>query len=1303
MTTRPTPADTPHEAADAVPPAAVPPAAAALFRLGSWLRRGTPSEDARQLFLDGGRQADAFYRQRWSYDKVVRSTHGVNCTGSCSWKVYVKDGIITWESQQTDYPTTGPDMPEYEPRGCPRGAAFSWYEYSPTRIKHPYVRGVLLDLYREARARLGDPVAAWTDVTADPERARAYKSQRGRGGMVRVSWEEAAEIIAAAYVSTLEQYGPDRIAGFSVIPAMSMISYGAGSRFHELIGATMLSFYDWYADLPPASPQVFGDQTDVPESGDWFNAQYLIMWGSNIPLTRTPDAHFMTEARYHGQKVVVVSPDFADNTKFADDWLRVQPGTDGALAQAMGHVILTEFHVKRREPMFLDYMRRYSDAPFLIELDPLPAPSTPIDEDGPGSAGARAAGAAGSAGAGTGAPAGQAAPDRQAAGAAAPAVRVPGKFLTADRMPAGTTERTDNAAFRPLVLDVATGRAVDPGGTLADHFGQQGAGHWNLSLDGADPVMSLMDTDDWIPVEVALPRFDLPPADGQVSIGGGVVVRGVPARLVDGHLVTTVYDLLLAQYAVAREGLPGEWPTGYDDASTPGTPAWQAELTGVPAGAAIKVGREFALNALESGGRSMIVMGAGTNHYFHSDQIYRTFLALTTMCATQGVNGGGWAHYVGQEKVRPITGWSTYAFALDWQRPARQMIATGWYYLTTDQWRYDGTRAEDLASPLGAGTLAGKTTADCLVESARRGWMPSYPTFDRSPLELGRQARAAGMAPGDYVAQELAAGRLRFAAEDPDAPENVPRILANWRTNLLGSSAKGTEFFLRHMIGAESDATTEELPEDRRPSTMAWRPDAPVGKLDLMWTADFRTTSTTLHSDIVLPAATWYEKDDLSSTDMHPFVHAFNAAVDPPWEARTDFETFQTLARLVSRMAPGHLDTQLDVLAAPLSHDTPDEMTLPGGTVTERGAWVPGVTMPKIVGIERDYTQIGHKFDTLGPLAATAGLTTKGVTFHVEREIEELGASGGLAPTSHGPGAGRPLVDTDVKAADAVLRLSGTTNGRLATQGFHTLEQRVGRPMADLAEGDEERRVTFRDTSASPQPVITSPEWSGSEHGGRRYSAFVQNLERDKPWHTLTGRPQFYLDHDWIRDMGESLPIFRPPLDLPRLHPRGEQVLGSGTEEPAAEVAVRYLTPHNKWAIHTQYYDNPHMLTLGRGGQTIWMSPQDAERIGVRDNEWVEARNRNGIVTARAVVSHRIPAGTVYMYHAQERTMNTPLNESSGRRGGTHNSLTRILLKPSHLAGGYAQFSYAFNYYGPTGSQRDEVTLVRRRSQEVQF
>ena len=222
----------------------------ALVRAGRYLRRGVVSADVRTLQKSGGREADSFYRNRWSYDKVVRSTHGVNCTGSCSWKVYVKDGIITWEAQQTDYPPAGPDRPDYEPRG----AAFSWYTYSPTRVRYPYVRGVLLELFREAKARHdGDPVEAWAEITGNPGLAGRYKSARGKGGFVRASWDEAVELAAAAHVHTIRTRGPDRIAGFSPIPAMSMVGHAAGARFHALIGAPMLSFYDWYADLPVAS------------------------------------------------------------------------------------------------------------------------------------------------------------------------------------------------------------------------------------------------------------------------------------------------------------------------------------------------------------------------------------------------------------------------------------------------------------------------------------------------------------------------------------------------------------------------------------------------------------------------------------------------------------------------------------------------------------------------------------------------------------------------------------------------------------------------------------------------------------------------------------------------------------------------------------------------------------------------------------------------------------------------------------------------------------------------------------------
>jgi nitrate reductase alpha subunit len=115
------------------------------------------------------------------------------------------------------------------------------------------------------------------------------------------------------------------------------------------------------------------------------------------------------------------------------------------------------------------------------------------------------------------------------------------------------------------------------------------------------------------------------------------------------------------------------------------------------------------------------------------------------------------------------------------------------------------------------------------------------------------------------------------------------------------------------------------------------------------------------------------------------------------------------------------------------------------------------------------------------------------------------------------------------------------------------------------------------------------------------------------------------------------------------------------------------------------------------------MSTQDAEAIGVADNDWIEAVNRNGVVVARAIVSAKMPPGTVYMYHAQDRLIDVPLAETSGKRGGIHNSLTRLLVKPSHLIGGYAQLAFAFNYLGPTGNQRDEVTIIRKRSQEVTY
>ena len=206
---------------------------------------------------------------------------------------------------------------------------------------------------------------------------------------------------------------------------------------------------------------------------------------------------------------------------------------------------------------------------------------------------------------------------------------------------------------------------------------------------------------------------------------------------------------------MAATDFPGEWPAGYDDVDGLYTPAWQEPITAVPAETVARIAREFAQNAADTQGRSMIIVGAGTNHWFHSDTIYRCMLLLTTITGCQGRNGGGWAHYVGQEKARPITGWAQMAFALDWVRPPRQMIQTAYWYLHTDQYRYDHyTRRLD-GRRHGTGLFAGMSTDDQLALSARLGWMPSYPTFNRNPLDLADEAEAAGKPIGDYVVEQL--------------------------------------------------------------------------------------------------------------------------------------------------------------------------------------------------------------------------------------------------------------------------------------------------------------------------------------------------------------------------------------------------------------------------------------------------------------------------------------------------------------------------------------------------------------------
>ena len=326
------------------------------------------------------------------------------------------------------------------------------------------------------------------------------------------------------------------------------------------------------------------------------------------------------------------------------------------------------------------------------------------------------------------------------------------------------------------------------------------------------------------------------------------------------------------------------------------------------------------------------------------------------------------------------------------------------------------------------------------------------------------------------------------------------------------------------------------------------------------------------------------------------------------------------------------------------------------------------------------------------------GIGAKGVSWKPEPEVAELARRNGRS-NGGGKADGRPSLRRDVDVCEAILALSGTTNGRLAVESFRALERQTGRELAQVPAERVDERLTFGEISIQPRKVIASAEWSGLESRERRYSPFTANVELLIPWRTLTGRQQIFVDHEWMLDLGEGLPAYRPPVDAGQLI----GLAGEPAAEDALEITVRYLTPHSKWSIHSEFQDNLTMLTLFRGGPAMWLSSVDAEKIGVADNDWLEVYNRHGNVACRAAVSHRVPPGVALFYHSQDRHVNVPVSEISGARGGTDNSLTRIQIKPSHLIGGYAQLSWGFNYYGPTGPQRDQMIIVRKRRSEVDY
>ena len=475
--------------------------------------------------------------------------------------------------------------------------------------------------------------------------------------------------------------------------------------------------------------------------------------------------------------------------------------------------------------------------------------------------------------------------------------------------------------------------------------------------------------------------------------------------------------------------------------------------------------------------------------------------------------------------------------ATDWQAPPRLQNSTSFYYFATDQWRSDEVDMKDLVSPLTSPRY--RHAAGYNVMAARLGWLPSYPTFNKGGQQLTDEAKAKGEDLKKYVVNSLKDKSLQFAAEDPDAPENFPRNLFVWTANLLGSSAKGYDFFNKYLLGTEHTVFAEE----EGPTEIKWREQeelqkpggAAEGKLDLLIDIDFRMAGTALYSDVVLPTATWYEKDDISSTDMHPFVHPFQAAVDPLWEAKSDWDVFRTLAEAVSKVAKeAELKPYEDLVAVPIGHDSEGETAQPEGLVRDwsKGECepIPGKTMPNLVPVKRDYAKTYEQWIALGPNVSKK-MGSLAMTWDSSDEYEEIRQRNGVIENEDFVSYGMPSIYDARQAVEAVMGLSTTTNGKVAVKAFKSLNEKTGlKGLEHLAKDRENERFTFDELAAQPKETITSPTFTGSNQG-RRYTPFTTNIEELVPFRTVTGRQSFYLDHEMMREYGETMATFKPILD----------------------------------------------------------------------------------------------------------------------------------------------------------------------------
>ena len=273
------------------------------------------------------------YRNQWKWDSVARGTHFVNCwyQRGCNWNVYVKDGVVWREEQAGIYDPISPDIPDYNPRGCQKGACYSERMYDESRLRHPLKR----------------------------------VGERGAGSWQRVSWDEALTDIADHMIDVLvsEEDGPASIVWDQ---GTAQTSGGAGLamlRTTLVLDTPVLDNNAEIGDHRPGVAVTLGKMVFCSSSDDVFHSDLIMIWGGNPIYTQIPNAHFMLEARYNGAKIITISPDYSASAVHADQWVPVKVASDAALGLSMAHVMIEEGIYNAA------FVKEQTDLPLLVHID----------------------------------------------------------------------------------------------------------------------------------------------------------------------------------------------------------------------------------------------------------------------------------------------------------------------------------------------------------------------------------------------------------------------------------------------------------------------------------------------------------------------------------------------------------------------------------------------------------------------------------------------------------------------------------------------------------------------------------------------------------------------------------------------------------------------------------------------------------------------------------------------------------------------------------------------------------------------